>query len=29
LRGGLQAIPRGQVEAAKALGLNTPLVVIL
>ncbi|MBW4685063.1 MAG: amino acid ABC transporter permease [Komarekiella atlantica HA4396-MV6] len=29
VRGGLQAIPRGQVEAAKALGLNTPLVVIL
>ncbi|MEA5505148.1 amino acid ABC transporter permease [Halotia wernerae UHCC 0503] len=29
VRGGLQAIPRGQVEAAKALGLNTPFVVIL
>lgn len=29
LRGGLQSIPRGQTEAAKALGLNTPLVVIL
>ncbi|WP_193198887.1 amino acid ABC transporter permease [Nostoc sp. MG11] len=29
VRGGLQAIPRGQIEAAKALGLNTPLVVIL
>ena len=25
VRGGLQAVPRGQVEAAKALGLNTPL----
>lgn len=29
VRGGLQAIPRGQTEAAKALGLNTPLAVIL
>ncbi|WP_017653619.1 amino acid ABC transporter permease [Fortiea contorta] len=29
VRGGLQAIPRGQIEAAQALGLNTPLVVIL
>jgi general L-amino acid transport system permease protein len=29
VRGGLQAIPRGQVEAAKALGLNAPLVVLL
>lgn len=29
VRGGLQSVPRGQVEAAKALGLNTPLVVIL
>lgn len=29
IRGGLQAIPRGQTEAAKALGLNTPLVVSL
>jgi general L-amino acid transport system permease protein len=28
VRGGLQAIPRGQIEAAKALGLNSPLVVI-
>lgn len=28
VRGGLQAVARGQVEAAKALGLNTPLVVI-
>lgn len=28
VRGGLQAISRGQIEAAKALGLNTPLVVI-
>ncbi len=25
IRGGLQAIPRGQIEAAKALGLNPPL----
>jgi general L-amino acid transport system permease protein len=29
VRGGLQSIPRGQREAAKALGLNTPLVVTL
>ncbi|MBD2691850.1 amino acid ABC transporter permease [Anabaena catenula] len=29
VRGGLQSIPRGQIEAAKALGFNTPLVVIL
>lgn len=29
VRGGLQSIPRGQVEAAKALGLNAPLVVSL
>lgn len=29
VRGGLQAIPRGQTEAAKALGLSTPLAVIL
>jgi len=28
VRGGLQAIPRGQIEAAKALGFNTPLVII-
>lgn len=27
VRGGLQAIPRGQTEAAKALGLNTPLIL--
>lgn len=27
VRGGLQSIPRGQSEAAKALGLKTPLVV--
>ncbi|KKI98924.1 amino acid ABC transporter permease [Prochlorothrix hollandica] len=27
IRGGLQAIPRGQVEAANALGLSTPLTV--
>lgn len=27
VRGGLQAIPRGQLEAANALGLNTPLTV--
>ncbi|MEB3342579.1 amino acid ABC transporter permease [Okeania sp.] len=27
IRGGLQAVPRGQSEAAKALGLNTPLSV--
>jgi general L-amino acid transport system permease protein len=29
VRGGLQAIPRGQIEAAKAIGLNTPLLTIL
>lgn len=29
VRGGLQSIPRGQVEAARALGLNTPLVLAL
>ncbi|MFN6540943.1 MAG: amino acid ABC transporter permease [Nostoc sp. EkiNYC01] len=29
VRGGLQSIPRGQIEAAKALGLNTALVVLL
>ncbi|PHJ65972.1 amino acid ABC transporter permease [Nostoc linckia z18] len=29
VRGGLQSIPRGQIEAAKALGLNTILVVLL
>ncbi len=29
LRGGLQAIPRGQSEAGSALGLSTPLVVSL
>lgn len=28
LRGGLQSIPSGQTEAAKALGLNTPLTLI-
>ncbi|MBD0333908.1 MAG: amino acid ABC transporter permease [Cyanobacteria bacterium Co-bin13] len=27
VRGGLQAIPRGQVEAARSLGLNTPLTM--
>lgn len=27
VRGGLQAVPKGQVEAAKALGLNAPLVL--
>ncbi|MDY7006259.1 MAG: amino acid ABC transporter permease [Cyanobacteriota bacterium] len=27
IRGGLQSVPRGQTEAAKALGLNTPLVL--
>ncbi|MGM9500741.1 amino acid ABC transporter permease [Desertifilum tharense IPPAS B-1220] len=27
VRGGLQAIPRGQTEAAKALGLNSPLML--
>ncbi|MEW6491831.1 MAG: amino acid ABC transporter permease [Cyanobacteriota bacterium] len=29
VRGGLQAVPRGQAEAAKALGLNPALVVVL
>ncbi|WP_414569886.1 amino acid ABC transporter permease [Nostoc sp. CCY 9925] len=29
VRGGLQSIPQGQIEAAKALGLNTALVVLL
>lgn len=29
VRGGLQAIPRGQVEAASALGLSQPLTVLL
>ncbi|MGL5063041.1 MAG: amino acid ABC transporter permease [Microcoleus sp.] len=29
VRGGLQAIPRGQIEAARAIGLNTPLLTIL
>lgn len=29
VRGGLQSIPRGQIEAAKALGLKTPLVILL
>jgi general L-amino acid transport system permease protein len=29
VRGGLQSIPSGQTEAAKALGLNTPLSLIL
>lgn len=29
VRGGLQAVPRGQAEAASALGLSTPLVVLL
>ncbi len=29
VRGGLQSIPRGQIEAGKALGFNTPLVIIL
>jgi general L-amino acid transport system permease protein len=29
VRGGLQAIPRGQIEAAKALGINAPLRVVL
>lgn len=29
VRGGLQAVSRGQVEAAKALGLNTFFVVLL
>jgi general L-amino acid transport system permease protein len=29
VRGGLQSIPQGQTEAAKALGLNTPLTLLL
>lgn len=29
VRGGLQSVPKGQVEAAKALGLNTPLTLTL
>lgn len=29
IRGGLQSIPRGQTEAAKALGFNTPLTLML
>ncbi|MFO5476776.1 MAG: amino acid ABC transporter permease [Dolichospermum sp.] len=29
VRGGLQSISRGQIEAGKALGLNTPLLLIL
>ncbi|MBK4730516.1 amino acid ABC transporter permease [Oxynema sp. CENA135] len=29
VRGGLQSVPRGQVEAAKALGLSSPLIVVL
>lgn len=29
VRGGLQSIPRGQIEAASALGLSTPLVISL
>lgn len=29
VRGGLQSIPRGQIEAAKALGLNTPFTMLL
>jgi general L-amino acid transport system permease protein len=29
VRGGLQAIPRGQIEAARSIGLNTPLLTIL
>ena len=29
VRGGLQSVPRGQTEAAKALGLSTPLVLAL
>jgi general L-amino acid transport system permease protein len=29
VRGGLQAIPRGQIEAARSMGLNTPLLTIL
>lgn len=29
IRGGLQSLPRGQTEAAKALGLNSPLIISL
>ena len=29
VRGGLQSVPRGQIEAARSLGLNTPLVTLL
>ncbi|MFM2313805.1 MAG: hypothetical protein RLZZ04_3081 [Cyanobacteriota bacterium] len=29
VRGGLQSVPRGQTEAAKALGLSSPLVITL
>ncbi|HEY9599594.1 MAG TPA: amino acid ABC transporter permease [Cyanophyceae cyanobacterium] len=29
VRGGLQAVPRGQTEAAKALGLSAPLLILL
>lgn len=29
VRGGLQSIPKGQAEAARALGLSTPLTIIL
>lgn len=29
VRGGLQSIPRGQAEAASALGLSAPLVILL
>ena len=29
VRGGLQAVPKGQTEAAKALGLNTPFLLAL
>jgi general L-amino acid transport system permease protein len=29
VRGGLQSVPREQVEAARSLGLNTPLVILL
>jgi general L-amino acid transport system permease protein len=28
VRGGLQSVPRGQIEAAKALGLGTPLIIL-
>ncbi|PPJ62873.1 amino acid ABC transporter permease [Cuspidothrix issatschenkoi] len=28
VRGGLQSIPKGQIEAGKALGLNTPYIII-